>query len=136
MAGFGYWINAMAPDIVPAMAQYEKWRAWQACHQLVLVVYQVSGVWPRHEQYSLVAQLRRAAFSAAANIAEGSARHGRREFSRYLVISIGSLVEVEYCLRLARDLGYLTEESHAEAHGVLVDATRLTRALQKAIRAA
>lgn len=91
-------------------------------------------MWPKHEQYSLVAQVRRAAFSAAANIAEGSARHGRREFSRYLVISIGSLVEVEYCLTLAKDLGYLTQEGHSETHGALLDAARLTRALQKAIR--
>jgi hypothetical protein len=56
---------------------YERFRAWQACDQLVLAVYRATSGFPRHELYGLTSQARRAAFSAAANIAEGSALTAR-----------------------------------------------------------
>jgi four helix bundle protein len=60
------------------------------------------------ERYGLTSQVRRAAVSAATNIAEGAAKHGRREFRRYLDIALGSLGETSYLLMLAKDLGILT----------------------------
>lgn len=53
---------------------YERFDAWQACHKLTLTTYALTSEFPRHELYGLTSQMRRAAFSAAANIAEGSAR--------------------------------------------------------------
>src|SRR5262249_24292911 len=67
-------------------------------------VYRTSKAWPRDETYGLVSQARRAAFSAAANIAEGAGRQGSREFRRFLAISLASLQELSYILRLVRDL--------------------------------
>ena len=64
------------------MMPYERFRAWQACDALVIAVYRVSGLFPKHELYGLTSQTRRAAVSAAVNIAEGSAKHGPREFRR------------------------------------------------------
>ncbi len=93
------------------MPPYERFEAWRLCHRLVLEVYRATGRWPREETYGLMAQARRSAFSAAVNIAEGSAKRGRREFRRFLDISLGSLSELSYCLRLARDLGYLPQEN-------------------------
>jgi four helix bundle protein len=89
------------------MAPYERFAAWQHSHRLVLSVYQATQKWPRHEMFGLVSQARRAAVSVPSNLAEGSAKRGSREFSRYLDIANGSLSELEYLLRLARDLGYL-----------------------------
>ncbi|MGH7519137.1 MAG: four helix bundle protein [Gemmatimonadales bacterium] len=60
-----------------------------AVHQLALAVYAATEQWPREERYGLTAQARRAAHSAAANIAEGWAKHGRRDLRRYLSISRG-----------------------------------------------
>src|ERR1041385_2832973 len=54
------------------MMPYERIKAWEKCHELLLALYQVSKQWPREETYGLIAQARRAAFSAAANIVEGS----------------------------------------------------------------
>ena len=81
------------------MMPYERFDAWQVCHKLVLEVYRSTKDFPGSERYGLRSQARRAAFSAAANIAEGSAKHGVREFRRYLDISIGSLSELAYALR-------------------------------------
>ena len=83
-------------------APYEKLAAWQRCHELALTIRKVTRPWPR-EEFALVSQLRRASYSAAANVAEGSAKKGPREFRRYLDISLGSLSELEYGLTFARD---------------------------------
>jgi four helix bundle protein len=90
------------------MAPYEQLHAWRASHDVVLRVYRATGAWPKHELYGLTSQARRAAFSIAANIAEGTGKRGRGEFRRYLDIAIGSAVELCYTLRVARDLGYLS----------------------------
>jgi len=83
---------------------YEKLQAWHLCHQLLLAVYEATKRFPKHELYGLTSQARRAAFSSAVNIVEGSAKRGPREFRRFLDISLGSLAELSYTLRVARDL--------------------------------
>ena len=80
---------------------------WQKSHAMVLGVYRVSTTFPNHELYGLVAQLRRAAISVAANIAEGFRKRGRADKVRYFNIAQGSLEETRYYLLLARDLGYI-----------------------------
>jgi four helix bundle protein len=92
------------------MAAFERFRAWQEAHRVVLSVYRATESWPSREQYGLISQARRAAFSVAANIAEGAARRGPREFRRFLDISLGSTSELRYVLQLARDLGLLSED--------------------------
>ena len=70
--------------------RHERLKAWNACHDLVLEIYRKTSGWPVRERYGLTAQARRAAYSAAANIAEGSAKRGGAEFRRFLDISLGS----------------------------------------------
>ncbi len=108
------------------MKPYERFDAWRACHRLVLAVYQATRDYPDHERYGLVAQTRRAAASAPLNIAEGSARRGRREFRRFLDIANASLSEVAYAMHLARDLGYLTGPQSNELFVLREGAGRLT----------
>ena len=79
---------------------------WQKAHQFVLQVYRFSAEFPREETYGLTAQLRRAAVSIPANIAEGFRRRGKADKARFLNISQGSAEECRYFLILARDLGY------------------------------
>src|SRR2546423_10503428 len=93
------------------MAPYERFAAWRECHALALEVYRATRSFPKEELYGLTSQARRAAFSAAANIVEGSAKRGSAEFRRFLDISLGSLSELGYTLRLSRELGCLNEES-------------------------
>ena len=79
---------------------------WQKAHQLVLAVYRYSDNFPGKEMYCLIPQLRRAAISVPANIAEGFKKKNKPDKVRYMNISQGSLEEVRYYLILAADLGY------------------------------
>jgi len=114
--------------------RHEGLKSWLACHALVLGIYQATRVWPQSELYGLTSQARRAAYSAAANIAEGSAKRGSAEFGRFLNISLGSLAELSYILRLARDLKYLKPEQWGEIEALRDHAGRLTWGLYRAIR--
>jgi four helix bundle protein len=80
---------------------------WQKAHQLVLGTYQVTKPFPLEERYGLVQQMRRAAVSIAANIAEGHRRKSKQEFLKFLDIAHGSLDELKYYVLLAKDLSYL-----------------------------
>src|SRR5205823_2527456 len=79
---------------------------WQKAHQFVLGAYIYSGAFPRSETYGLVSQLRRAAVSIPANIAEGFRRKGNPDKVRMLNIAQGSIEECRYYLILAEDLNY------------------------------
>ncbi len=113
--------------------RHESLTSWIACHELVLAIYRVTSEWPTREQYGLTSQARRAAYSVAANIAEGSAKRGRRDFRRFLDISLGSLAELSYILRLARDLGYLKTEVWGEIEALRDHAGRLTWGLYRSL---
>ena len=114
-------------------ARHQSLKSWVACHELVLAVYRETRRWPATEQYGLTSQARRSAYSAAANIAEGAAKRGNREFRRFLDISLGSLSELSYILQLARDLGYLKPEGWGEVEALRDHAGRLTWGLYRAV---
>ena len=115
------------------MAHYEKLVAWRECHTLALKVYRATERFPNHERYGLTAQARRAAFSAAANIAEGSTKRGPAEFRRFLDIALGSISELEYALRLAKDLGLASPDVLADLESQQHRAGFLTWRLYQAI---
>jgi four helix bundle protein len=115
------------------MIPYERLKAWQLCHELALAVYAASDSWSRTEAFGLTAQARRAAHSAAANIAEGSAKRGRREFRKYLDVTLGSLSELSYTLRLARDRGILPGEEWEKVDKLRQHAGAVTWRLYEAV---
>jgi four helix bundle protein len=79
---------------------------WRKAHEFVLAVYAFTGDFPKSETYGLSVQLRRAAVSIPANIAEGFRRRGRPDKARFMNMAEGSLEECRYYLILAQDLGY------------------------------
>ena len=98
---------------------------WQKAHAFVLKVYRSSRTFPKEETYGLRAQLRRAAVSVPANIAEGFKKRGKPDKARILNVAQGSLEEARYYVRLASDLGYEIDRSlnaHAEEVGRLLTA--------------
>jgi four helix bundle protein len=115
------------------MKRYERLQAWLAAHQLVLLTYRVTKSFPREELYGLTSQARRAAFSVAANIAEGSAKRGPREFRRYLDISLGSLSELSYILRLVKDLDLMEPTTWTELDQAREEVGRLTWGLYRSV---
>lgn len=91
---------------------FRKIKAWQLADDLVVGVYTLTKQFPPVELYGLVSQLRRAAASIPANIAEGSNRGTGREFLQFLHIASGSMAEVEYFLHLSKRLGYVNEADY------------------------
>ena len=85
---------------------FEDLIAWRKAHELAIGVYRLSEGFPKHELYGLTSQLRRAAVSIPANIAEGFKKRGKPDKGRFFNISQGSLAECRYYLILVRDLGY------------------------------
>jgi four helix bundle protein len=95
------------------MQDFKELKVWQKAHQLALDAYQMTSRFPREEMFGLTSQIRRAAVSIAANIAEGRGRGGDGDFKRFLQIAQGSAAELDYELLLARELHYITPEQHA-----------------------
>ena len=115
------------------MLAHERLQAWKLCPELVLAVYAATASFPKHELYGLTSQARRAAFSAAANIVEGAAKRGPAEFRRFLDISIGSLAEVAYTLRVARDLKLLDADRWSQLDRIRRQAGMMTWKLYVAV---
>ena len=108
--------------------------AWQRSHELAIEVHRATSRLPASERFELGSQLRRAAVSAAANVAEGSGRHGTAEFAHSLSIALGSLSEVDALLKVARDLGYLDGESLGRLDLLRDRASAAAFALQRRLR--
>lgn len=85
---------------------YKDLLVWQRAMELVEAVYKESRKLPKEETYGLTIQIRRAAISIAANIAEGQGRNTRGEFKQFLGIANGSLAELETLIILANRLSY------------------------------
>lgn len=91
------------------IASFEDLTVWQKAHQMVLGVYRITRGFPAEERYGLSSQMRRAAVSVPANLAEGFKKRGVRDKLNFYNIAQGSLEELRYYLILAKDLGYVAD---------------------------
>jgi four helix bundle protein len=90
----------------PAAQSFRDLLVWRKAHEFVMGVYAFTAEFPRQETYGLSQQMRRAAVSIPANIAEGFRRRGKPDKARFMNVAEGSLEECRYYLILAQDLGY------------------------------
>lgn len=93
------------------MQDYRNIQVWRQAHAIALGVYELTKSFPPEERYGIIQQMRRAAVSVAANIAEGSKKIFRRDYVRFLNMAECSLREVEYFLLLAHDLRFGDQDS-------------------------
>jgi four helix bundle protein len=93
------------------MGDFKKLDAWRKSQKLVGSVYRLTSGFPAAERYGLSAQMRRAAVSVTANLAEGCGRQGDMELRRFVRISLGSLSELECELLVATDLHFLESKT-------------------------
>lgn len=93
-------------------ASYKNMLFWKLGMELTKNIYKLTQRFPRAEQYGLVSQMRRAAVSIPANIAEGARRGSRKEYRVFLSYSFGSGAELETYLDLCLDLQYITSDEH------------------------
>lgn len=96
------------------VAGYKKLNLFQKADELVILIYKNTKNFPREEIFGLVSQMKRAAVSVPANIAEGYNRNNKRERLQFYYISRGSLAELEYYIDLSYKLGYLNQEKYKE----------------------
>lgn len=90
------------------MRDFTKIEAWRLADDLTVALYERTRAFPREEIFGLTSQMRRAAYSVPANIAEGAARQSKKDYLHFLYIARGSAAEVQYFIHLAGRLGYLT----------------------------
>ncbi len=115
----------------PAEKGFRRLIAWQKGHGLALAVYKATASFPSAEKFGLVSQMRRAAVSVPANIAEGFTRQHTAEFRQALNVARGSLAELEYYLELSRDLDYVDANSYTNLSDRLDEAARVLSGLFK-----
>ena len=106
---------------------------WQKAMDLVVLVYEATAVFPKHELYGLTSQTRRAATSIPANIAEGQGRRSKSEFGQFLGNARGSLLELDTHLEVALRLKYLTPAQHERVQGLVVELGRIINGLLRSL---
>jgi len=110
-------------------------KVWEKAHRLALETYKATASFPKEELYGITSQLRRASASIPANIAEGFGRGGNVELARFLQIGMGSAYEVEYHALLAKDLGFISEDSYDLLATRIIEVKRMLAALLAKVRA-
>jgi four helix bundle protein len=117
------------------MQNFRDLKVWQKGHAIVLAIYATTQNFPSTERFGLTSQMRRAAASIPANIAEGCVRSTDRDFANFLHTAMGSASELEYFVLLARDLGLLDHTVHDKLTAELEEIKRMLTALIARLRA-
>jgi four helix bundle protein len=117
------------------MKDFRELLVWQKGHALTLAIYRGTVTFPKHELYGLTSQMRRAAASIPANIAEGCGRGGDGDLGRSLQIAMGSASELEYHLLLACDLEYLSSSDYQLLNQRTIEVKRMLASFIQKIKA-
>jgi four helix bundle protein len=116
------------------MQDYRNLEAWQKSHAIVLRTYAKTATFPKAELFGLTSQMRRAAVSVPANIAEGCYR-GERSLAQSLRIALGSAAELEYYVILAGDLKFLSDADRKIFAKEVADVKAVVTGLWKSVNA-
>ena len=107
------------------MRNYRDLQVWSKAHNLTLELYRISRGFPREEIYGITSQLRRAAASIGANLAEGCGRRTSTELARFVKIAMGSASELDYHLLLCRDLGFMNGDDFTRSEAGLTEVRKM-----------
>jgi four helix bundle protein len=117
------------------MRDYRKIVAWEKADDLTVLIYNHSKEFPKEEMYALTSQIRRAAYSVAANIVEGASRNTLKDYLHYLFMARGSLAETTYFIHLAHRLEYLSAESYRLLTSAAEETGRILTGLIQSVQA-
>ncbi|HWF02267.1 MAG TPA: four helix bundle protein [Candidatus Angelobacter sp.] len=107
------------------MRNYRDLQVWTKAHKLTLDLYRLSQTFPREEIYGITSQLRRAAVSIGANLAEGCGRRTSTELARFVRIAMGSASELDYHILLSKDLGFMNSNDFALTSAGLTEVRKM-----------
>jgi len=113
---------------------FHELKVWEKSHALTLAVYEVTRIFPKDEMYGVTAQIRRAAASIPANLAEGCGRDGDAELGRFCQIAMGSASELEYHLILCHDLQYLDQPAFEQLSLQTIEVKRMLSSFIRAVK--
>jgi four helix bundle protein len=116
------------------MQNYRNLLVWKKSHAVAVGIHRLTQTWTRRDNPALVSQIRRAAQSVPANIAEGSARATDRDFAKFIQIAIGSTVELEYHLEFARDIEVVNDADWRLQSAAVIEVRRMLVGLLKKLR--
>jgi len=117
------------------MKNFRDLQVWHKAHELTLESYKATNGFPKQESFGLTSQIRRAAVSVAANIAEGCGKRGNGEFQRFLGIAAGTASELEYHFLLAHDLNLIADLNYEQLNDGVVTVKRMLAALLRKVDA-
>lgn len=113
--------------------RFERLDVWRRAVELARLVYQVTRTLPPEEKYGLTAQLRRAAVSISANIAEGSGRPSPRDFAHFLDQAYGSDMEVVSLAEVAERPGWIGQDALAQLRLLAAQVAAMLSGLRKSV---
>ncbi|MBU1121911.1 MAG: four helix bundle protein [Candidatus Omnitrophota bacterium] len=113
------------------MKTFKDLKVWEKAHKLTLEVYKITKLFPGDEKFGIISQIRRYVVSIPTNLAEGFKRRSKKDFSRFINISEGSLEETKYLLFLAKELKYLDDKKLEEVNQMCNEIGRMLNGLYK-----
>jgi len=116
------------------MRDFKNIKAWKHADDLAVAVYSKTKIFPKEEMYGLTSQLRRAAVSVPANIAEGAGRGTLKEYLHFLYIARGSLSETGYLIHLSCKLGYFAKKDYEELTSLVTEVSKTLYGLISAVK--
>jgi len=115
------------------MRPHEKLDVWKRAVDFVVQVYKMTECFPKEEKFGLTSQIRRAAVSIPANIAEGAARHSAKEFKYFLSNAQGSVSELATEILIAQKLNYLSQKTYDVSDAELTSIGRMILGLSRSV---
>lgn len=123
-------------EIAVMKKSFKDLQVWKKSIDLTEIIYKTTEDFPKREHFGLAAQIRKSAVSIASNIAEGSARHGDKEFQQFLLIARGSSAELQTQMLIAMRVGYLTKDAYKALSLQLNEIGKMLQGLKKSLNIA
>lgn len=110
---------------------FEKLKVWENIRLLIKSIYLITKIYPDHERFGLVTQMRRAIISVSSNLAEGTSRISSKDQAHFYQLSYSSLMEVLSQLIVSKDLDYINEVDYNESRRKIEDGSFILNQLRK-----
>jgi four helix bundle protein len=115
------------------MFNFEKLEVWKKAIDFADLIFLITRTFPDEERFGLTSQMRRAAVSVSSNIAEGSSRHSKEDYARFLEIATGSLFEVVSQSFIAEKQNYLSAEDRLRLYSAAEEQSKMLSGLRRSL---